>query len=325
MRRREFISILGGAAASWPLAARAQQQSPVALVGLLSGFQLDDRLLGAIRQGLKETGYIEGRNVAIKYRSADGRFDRLPAMAAELVADPVTVIIALAPLAATAAKSLTTTIPIVFALGPDPIELGLVSSLNHPGGNVTGVTFFINSLGAKRLELLHQTIPSAAVMGFLSNPRNPTTKSQIKDIEVAARALGVKLLFLDAGNESDIGTAFANAFQQHANAMIIGADSFYLSRRDQLVGLAARHSLPAVYYLREFATAGGLISYGASITDAYRLAGSYAGRVLKGEVPGELPVQQTVKFELVINLKTAKTLGLTIPPTLLAQADEAIE
>jgi putative tryptophan/tyrosine transport system substrate-binding protein len=322
MQRRDFITLLGGAAVAWPLGARAQQQ---ALVGLLSGFQLDDRLLGAIRQGLKETGYIEGRNIAIKYRSADGRFDRLPAMAAELVADPVTVIIALAPLAATAAKSLTTTIPIVFALGPDPIELGLVSSLNHPGSNVTGVTFFINSLGAKRLELLHQAMPSAAVMGFLSNPRNPTTESQIKDIEVAARALGVKPLFLDAGNESDIGTAFASALQQHANAMIIGADSFYLSRRDQLIGLAARHSLPAVYYLREFAVAGGLISYGASITDAYRLAGSYAGRVLKGEVPGELPVQQTVKFELVINLKTAKTLGLTIPPTLLAQADEVIE
>jgi putative ABC transport system substrate-binding protein len=324
MRRRKFISILGGAAASWPLAVRAQQ-APIALVGLLSGFQLDDRLLGAIRQGLKEAGYIEGRNVAIKYRSADGRFDRLPAMAAELVADPVAMIIALAPLAATAAKTLTTTIPIVFALGPDPVELGLVSSLNHPGGNVTGVTFFINSLGAKRLELLHQAIPNGAVMGFLSNPRNPTTESQIKDIKVAARALGVKLLFLDAGNESEIGTAFANAVQQHADAMIIGADSFFLSRRDQLVGLAARHSLPAVYSLREFATAGGLTSYGASITDAYRLAGNYAGRILKGEAPGELPVQQTVKFELVINLKTAKTLGLTIPPALLAQADEVVE
>jgi putative ABC transport system substrate-binding protein len=324
VKRREFITLAGVAAIAGPLAARAQLV-PAALVGLLSGFQLDDRLLGAIRQGLKEAGFIEGRNVAIKYRSADGRFDRLPAMAAELVADPVAVIIALAPLAATAAKSLTTTIPIVFALGPDPVELGLVSSLNHPGGNVTGVTFFINSLGAKRLELLHQAIPSAAVMGFLSNPRNPTTESQIKDIEVAARALGVKLLFLDAEDESDIGTAFANAVQQHANAMIIGADSFFLSRRDQLVGLAARHSLPAVYYLREFATAGGLTSYGASITDAYRLAGSYAGRVLKGEAPGELPVQQTVKFELVINLKTAKTLGLTVPPTLLAQADEVIE
>ena len=324
MRRRDLIILLGGAAASWPLAVRAQQ-SPVALVGLLSGFQLDDRLLGAIRQGLKETGYIEGHNAAIKYRSADGRFDRLPAMAAELVADPAAVIIALAPLAATAAKSLTTTIPIVFALGPDPVELGLVSSLNHPGGSVTGVTFFINSLGAKRLELLHQVIPTAAVMGFLSNPRNPTTESQIKDIKVAARTLGVKLIFLDAGNEGDIGNSFANAVQQHVNAMIIGADLFFLSCRDQVVGLAAHHSLPAVYYLREFATAGGLISYGASITDAYRLAGSYAGRVLKGEVPGELPVQQTVKFELVINLKTAKTLGLTISPTLLAQSDEVIE
>ena len=324
MRRREFLSILGAAAALWPLVARAQQ-APVALVGLLSGFQLDDRLFGAIRQGLKETGYIEGRNVAIKYRSADGRFDRLPAMAAELVADPVAVIIALAPLAATAAKSLTTTIPIVFALGPDPVELGLVSSLNHPGGNVTGVTFFINSLGAKRLELLHQAIPGPAIMGFLTNPRNPTTESQIKDIRAAARALGVKLLLLDAGSESEIGAAFTNAVQQHVNAMIVGADSFFLSRRDQLVGLAARHALPAVYYLREFAVGGGLISYGASITDAYRLAGGYAGRILKGEAPGELPVQQTVKFELVINLKTAKALGLALPPSLLATADEVIE
>ena len=324
MRRRDFISLLGSGAMTWPLAVRAQP-TPIALVGLLSGFQLDDRLFGAIRQGLKEAGYIEGHNVAIKYRSADGRFDRLPALAAELVADPVSIIIALAPLAATAAKSLTSTIPIVFALGPDPVELGLVSSLNHPGGNITGVTFFINSLGAKRLEFLHQAVPHAALIGFITNPRNPTTKSQIVDIQTAARALNVRLLFLDAGNETDIGSAFASAVQQHANAMIIGADSFFLSRRDQLVGLAARYELPAVYYLREFAIGGGLISYGASITDAYRLAGGYAGRILSGEAPGQLPIQQTVKFELVINLKTAKSLGLALPPSLIATADEVVD
>jgi putative ABC transport system substrate-binding protein len=324
MQRREFITVLGGATVGWPLAARAQDAA-VALVGLLSAFQLDDRLFGAVRQGLKDGGYIEGRNVAIKYRSADGRFDRLPAMAAELVADPVAAIIALAPLAAVAAKALTATIPIVFALGADPVDLGLVSSLNHPGGNVTGVTFFINTLGAKRLELLHELIPSATVIGFLINPRNPTSESQTRDVQTAARALGVGLLILNASSERDIDEAFASAVQQRANAVIVGADSFFLSRRDQVVGLAARHALPAIYYVREFAVVGGLISYGASITDAYRLAGRYAARILKGEKPADLPIEQTVKFELAINRKTAKALGLTVPPTMQVAADEVIE
>jgi putative ABC transport system substrate-binding protein len=323
VQRREFITLLGGAAVAWPLTARAQQPS-MALIGLLSS-TADDRLIDAVRQGLKGTGYIEGRHLAIKYRSADGRFDRLPALAAELVADPVATIVALSPPAAVAAKAATTTIPIVFATGADPIELGLVSSLNRPGGNVTGVTFFVNTLGAKRLELLRELFPTATVIGFLINPRNPTSESQTRDAQAAARSSGVALLILNAGSEREIDAAFASSVEQRANAMMVGADSLFVSRRDQLVGLAARHALPAIYFLREFAEIGGLISYGASVTDAYRLTGGYVGRILKGDKPADLPVQQTVKFELAINLKTAKSLGLDVPPMLLARADEVIE
>ena len=324
MTRREFITLLGGAAAAWPLAARAQQAG-VPLVDLLLSTQMDDRQVGAIRQGLKDAGYIEGRNVAIKYRSGDGRFDRLPAMAAELAADAPAAIIALAPAAALAAKAATTTIPVVFAIGADPVDLGLVSSLNRPGGNVTGVTFFVNTLGAKRLELLRELVPSATVMGFLVKPTNPTSESQVADVRAAARERGVDLLVANAGSERDIDAAFASFVQQRVNAIVIGADSPFLSRRDQLVGLAARHALPAIYNLREFVDDGGLISYGASITDAFRLVGGYAGRILKGEKPADLPVQQTVKFELAVNLKTAKALGLTVPDRLLVAADEVIE
>ena len=324
MRRRDFVALIGGVVA-WSPAASAQQ-SAMALVGLLSGTQLDDRLMEAVRQGLKDAGYIEGRNVAIKHRSADGRFDRLPTLAAELVADPVAVIVALpSPRAALAAKAATTTIPIVFATGADPVELGLVTSLNRPGGNVTGVTFFIKTLGAKRLELLRELVPSATVIGFLINAGNPTTESQTRDVQAAAGKLGVELLILNASSERDIDAAFAKFLQQRVNAVMVGVDSFFTSRRDQLVGLAARHALPAIYFLREFADIGGLISYGASVTDAYRLAGGYAGRILKGEKPADLPVQQTVKFELAVNLKTAKALGLQIPDKLLVAADEAIE
>ena len=324
MKRREFITLLGGAAAAWPLAASAQQPG-VALVGLLSSIHYDDREISAIRQGLKEAGYVEGRNVAIKDRSAGGRFDRLPGLAAELVADPVAVIVALSPPAARAAKAATATIPIVFAIGADPVELGLVSSLNRPGGNVTGVTFFINTLGAKRLELLRELVPSAKVIGVLINPRNPTSQSQTTDVQAAARAHGIELMIVDASSERDIDTAFTSFVQHHVNAIIVGADSLFLSRREQLVGLAARHALPTIYYLREFADVGGLISYGASITDAYRLTGGHVGRILKGEKPADLPVQQTVKFELAINLKTAKTLGLTVPQIMQMTADEVIE
>jgi ABC-type uncharacterized transport system substrate-binding protein len=324
MKRREFITLFGSAAAAWPLAARAQQTA-MPLVGLLLSTQIDDRQIAAIRQGLKDAGYIEGRNVAIKYRSGDGRFDRLPAMAAELAADAPAAIIALAPAAALAAKAATTTIPVLFAIGADPVDLGLVSSLNRPGGNVTGVTFFVNTLGAKRLELLRELVPSAAHIGFLVNPANPTSESQVADVRAAARVRRVDLLVVNAGSEREIDAGFASFVQQRVNAIVIGADSLFLSRRDQLVGLAARHALPAIYNLREYVDNGGLITYGASITDAFRLAGGYAGRILKGEKPPDLPVQQTVKFELAVNLKTAKALGLTVPDKLLVAADEVIE
>src|SRR5262245_37178467 len=323
IRRREFITLLGGAAAAWPFAAGAQQS---ALVGLLSGTQPDDRHISAIRQGLKDAGYVEGRNLAIKHHSADGRFERLPALAAELVADPVAAIVAvLSPTAAAAAKAATTTIPIVFAIGPDPVDLGLVSSLNRPGGNVTGVTFLVNALGGKRLELLRDLVPRANVVGFLINAENPTTESQIRDAKAAARNLGVEVLIRSASSEREIGAAFASYVEQRVSAVMIGADAFFLSRRDQVVGLAARHALPAIYYLREFAVDGGLISYGTSIADGFRLAGDYTARILKGEKPADLPIQQTVKFELAVNLRTAKALGLEIPAKLLALADEVIE
>jgi putative tryptophan/tyrosine transport system substrate-binding protein len=323
--RRVLIAALGGAAAAWPLAAWAQQQPAIALVGLLLSSQIDHRQVAAIREGLKDAGYVEGRNLAIKYHSADGRFDQLPTLVADLVADPVTAILALGPPAALAAKAATRNIPIVFAIGADPVQLGLVPSLNRPGGNITGVTFFINTLGAKRLELLRELVPSATVMGFVVNPSNPTSESQISDVQAAARAHGIELLILNAGSERDIDAAFTSFVQKRANAIILGADGFFLSRRDQLVGLAARYTLPAMYYLREFADIGGLISYGASITDAYRITGGYVGRILKGEKPAELPVQQTVKFELAINLKTAKALGLTVPLIMQMTADEVIE
>jgi putative tryptophan/tyrosine transport system substrate-binding protein len=324
MKRREFITLLGGAATTWSLAARAQQPA-MALVGLLAGSPLEDRQLDAVRQGLKEAGYIEGRNLAIKYRSADGRFDRLPALAAALVADPVAVILTVGPPAAVAAKAATATIPVVFATGADPVELGLVSSLNRPGGNVTGVSFLVTALAAKRLELLRELVPGATVVGFLVNPANPTSESQTRDAQAAALALGLRLPVQSASSETEIDAAFARFAQERANAVIVGTDQLFGNRHGLLVGLAARYAMPAIYYLREAVAAGGLMSYGTSITDAFRLAAAYAGRILKGEKPGDLPVQQTVKFELAINLKTAKALGLAVPLIVQMTADEVIE
>ena len=323
MQRREFITLLGSAAA-WPLAAHAQQPS-VPLLGLLTGSGQDDRWLGALRQGLKELGYIEGRNVAIKHRSADGQFDRLPVLAAELAADPAALIIAIAPSAALAAKAATASIPIVFMTGADPVELGLVSSLSRPNGNVTGINFLVKTLAAKRLELLRELVPGATLIGFFSNPTNPASEPEIRDVQDASRALGLQLQIMHASSESDIETAFASFAQQRIAAVLVAGDSFFLSRRDQLIAAAARHAIPTSYQLREFVAAGGLISYGTDLIDAYRLAGIYAGRILKGAKPADLPVQQSVKFELAINSKTAKALGLAVPPSLLAIADEVIE
>jgi putative tryptophan/tyrosine transport system substrate-binding protein len=324
IRRREFITLLGGAAAAWPLATRAQK-APMALVGLLEGSHLDDRQLEAVRQGLKEAGYIEGRNLAIKYRSGDGHFDRLPGLAAALVADRVAVLLTFGPPAAMAAKAATATIPVVFATGADPIELGLVSSLNRPGGNITGVSFLVTTLASKRLELLRELVPGATVVGFLINPANPTSESQTRDAQAAALALGLRLPIHGASSDADINAAFAGFAQQRVAAVIVGTDQFFGARHDLLVGLATRYAMPTIYYLREAVASGGLMSYGTSITDAFHLAASYAGRILKGERPADLPVQQTVKFELVLNLKTAKMLGLEIPGTLLARANEVIE
>jgi len=308
----------------WQIAARAQQPT-VPLLGLLTGSGQDDRWLGALRHGLKELGYIEGRNVAIKHRSADGHFDRLPALAAELAADPAALIIAIAPSAALAAKAATASIPIVFMTGADPVELGLVSSLNRPNGNVTGINFLVKTLAAKRLELLRELVPGATLIGFFSNPTNPASEPEIRDVQDASRALGLQLQIMHASSESGIETAFASFAQQHIAAVLVAGDSFFLSRRDQLIAAAARHAIPTSYQLREFVAAGGLISYGTDLIDAYRLTGIYAGRILKGAKPADLPVQQSVKFELAINSKTAKALGLAVPPSLLAIADKVIE
>jgi putative tryptophan/tyrosine transport system substrate-binding protein len=325
MRRREFVALLGGAAA-WPLAARAQQPA-LPVIGFLDSSSADDYapFLAAFRVGLNEAGFVEGRNISIEYRWADGRYDRLPALAAELVRVPVTVLVATGITAAVAVKAATTTIPIVFNTGGDPVTFGLVASLNGPGANVTGVASLGKVLVAKRFELLRELVPKADAIAFLVNPNNAVAELDTSDARAAAAALGQKLIVLKAGSEGDIDPAFTAIAEQRAGGLLQQLDPFLQSRRDQLVALAARYRLPAIYERRDFAAAGGLMSYGTSLSDALRLVGNYAGRLLKGEKPANLPVQQPVKFELVVNLKTAKALSLEVPPTVLARADEVID
>ncbi len=323
--RREFIAALGGAAVAWPFAAGAQQPG-MPVVGFLRSTSAADstQFVTAFHQGLKEAGFVEGQNVAIEYRWAENQLDRLPALVADLVRLPVAVIVVNAP-AAHVAKGATTTVPIVFVTGSDPVRDALVASLNRPGGNVTGVVFFSEVLGAKRLELLRQLVPKATTIGVLVNPNSPETEAERKDVQAAAQAIGQQLIILDVSSDHDIETAFATLAQRGAGALLVGSGPFLTSHREQLVALAARHALPATYSLREFVMAGGLMSYGTSITDAYRQVGIYTGRILKGEKPADLPVMQSTKFDFEINLKTAKTLGLTVPQSLLVAADELIE
>src|SRR6202790_119813 len=327
MRRRQFITLLGGSAITWPSAARAQQAAPPVVGFLGSGsLQSDAFRLAAVQQGLTESGYVEGRNVAFEYRWEEDHDERLPALAAELVRRGIAVLISIGGnTSAVAAKSSTATIPVVFATGSDPIKLGLVTSLNRPGGNVTGVNFLTEMLVAKQLEVLYETIPRTPLIGFLVNPTNANAEADTKSVLAAAESLGQKLVVVQAQTDSELEAAFVALVRQRAGALMVMGDAFFLSRRNKLVELAARQAIPAIYNLREYAIAGGLMSYGTSITDAHRIAGLYAGRILNGEKPADLPVQQSTKVELVINLKTAKTLGLTIPLPLLGRADEVIE
>jgi putative ABC transport system substrate-binding protein len=327
MKRREFISLLGGSAAAWPLAARAQQSIPViGFLDLTSPHTSPDQLR-AFRQGLKDTGYIEGENVTIEQRWAEGQFDRLPALAAELVRRRVAVIATSGGSAvAFAAKAATTTIPIVFLAGEDPVKLGLVVSLARPGGNLTGVNLVISELTAKRLGLLRELVPGAARVAVLVNPANTANaETTLRDAEPAARAAGLQIQILKASTSREIEAAFATFVRERPDALFVGNDAFLTSRRVQLVHLATRHAIPASYTVRDFAEVGGLMSYGVNITDALRQVGVYVGRILKGAKPADLPVVQSSKFELVINAVTARMLGLDVPPSLLARADEVIE
>jgi putative tryptophan/tyrosine transport system substrate-binding protein len=327
VKRRRLLALVAGAAALSPLDMRARQKA-MPVVGFLNGTAPGpaEPFLAAFRQGLSETGWVEGQNVTIEYRWAEFRYDRLPALAANLVDLKVDVIVASGgDPAARAAKAATATIPIVSTIGGDPVAAGLVASFARPGGNLTGVSFLTSELGAKRLELLSELVSQATVIGLLVNPSNPSAERVIEEMQEAGRAKGVRLAILKAGSEEEFEAAFATLVQLQAGALVVAPDPFFTSRRDQLVALAARHAVPAISDTREFATAGGLISYGTSLTAVYRLVGIYAGKILKGEKPADLPVQQPTTFELVVNLKTARALGLAIPPSILARADEVIE
>jgi len=327
MQRRQFITLLGGGAAAWPLAAHAQQPT-LPVVGFLNAASAQNytRQLAAFLKGLGESGYVDGRNVAVEYRWAEGQNDRLPAMAADLVHRQVAVIAATSTPAALAAKAATTTIPIIFELGSDPVQLGLVASLSRPGGNVTGVTNANMGIAPKRLQLLHELLPTARIMALLVNPAEPAlAETYTKEVQAAARNFGLELHVLNATSEGDFDVAFSKLTQLRAGGLVIGGGAFFTSRTEQLAALSVRHAVPAIYYNRRFAVAGGLLSYGADSTDAYRLAGIYTGRVLKGDKPADLPVQQATKVELYVNLKTVKALGLTIPNTLIGRADEVFE
>jgi putative tryptophan/tyrosine transport system substrate-binding protein len=326
IRRREFITLLGGAAAAWPVGARAQHTA-MPVVGILyGGSQQAGRFrFAAIQRGLNATGFVEGQNVAFEYRSAEGRYERLPQLAVELAGRRPAVIVAIGNTATLAAKAAITTIPIVFETGVDPVEHGLVASLARPGGNITGVTFLAVNLIAKQFELLHEAVPKAAALGFLENPTNSNAGTIRKEAQAAAHALGQKLVIAEAVVESDFDTAFSTLERQRVEALLIRSDALFNDRPQQLAALAARHKLPAIHPLRDFAMAGGLMSYGTSLTDALREVGVYAGRILKGETPADLPVQQSAKVELVINLKAARALGVTFPLWLLGRADEVIE
>jgi putative tryptophan/tyrosine transport system substrate-binding protein len=326
MRRREFLGALGGLTAAWPLAVRAQQPA-LPVVGFLNGTSPEGYglFLSAFLQGLSETGYVENRNVAIEYRWAEGHYDRLPALAADLVRRGVAVIAATSTPANRIAEEATTTIPVIFTTSSDPVALGLVDSLSRPGGNVTGAVTLNVEVGSKRLELLREVVPTDTIIVVLANPTNPNFEGQLRDVQAAAHTIGQQILVTTAKTEDEIDAAFARLVQQRVGAILVNTDAFLFSRRNQLVALAKRYAVPAIFDRREYAAAGGLMSYGGSVTDVYRLAGGYTGRVLKGERPADLPVQQSTKVELVINLKTAKALGLTFPITLLSRVDEVIE
>jgi putative ABC transport system substrate-binding protein len=323
--RRKFLATLGGAAVAWPIAARAQQPA-MPVIGLLTRRGPSDtpQVLAATRQGLKDTGFVEGQNVAIEYRFAGNKSEQLPALAADLVHRQVTV--ATTTSAALTAKAATTSIPIVFETGGDPVRLGLVASLNRPGGNITGVTQLSTAVAPKRLELLHELVPTATVIALLVDPTDPAPAESVsRALQAAARSFGLELHVLSASSERDFDAVFAKVIQLRAGGLVIGSHAFFTARSEQLAALAVRHAVPTLYAYREFVAAGGLASYGGSVTDAYRLAGVYAARILKGEKPGELPVQQVTKVEMFLNLKTAKALGITVPLPLSGRADEVIE